>query len=126
MLGLTELLPQWYVSAAFFVYTILDAVWIFIQPAAIPRWASKSSTPSPPQKKPSYGPLHPQLGQRLDPLPCAGVIFIHHIITALLITHPLRHADHSVFTCLDGLVEVNTFLLIARRSVHFLAFSIPR
>jgi hypothetical protein len=49
------------------------------------------------------------------------IILAHHIITFLLLLFPLRHPEYANFTCWDGLTEINTFFLIARRQVpeHF-------
>jgi hypothetical protein len=45
-----------------------------------------------------------------------GAILAHHAVTLALLAFPLREpAKFGVYTCLDGLVEVNTFFLIARR-----------
>jgi hypothetical protein len=44
-----------------------------------------------------------------------GVIYFHHFITLLLLLFPLVHKEFSSFTCLDGLTELNTFFMIARR-----------
>ena len=44
-----------------------------------------------------------------------GIITVHHLITLALLSHPLRHPQDARFTCLDGLVELSTFFMIARR-----------
>ncbi|PSC73950.1 GTP-binding chloroplastic [Micractinium conductrix] len=43
------------------------------------------------------------------------IILWHHFITFLLLQLPLRHPQLGLYTCMDGLVEWNTLLLIARR-----------
>lgn len=43
------------------------------------------------------------------------IITVHHVITLALLSHPLRYPVDAHFTCLDGLVEISTFFLIARR-----------
>ena len=43
------------------------------------------------------------------------VILGHHVVTVLLLTFPLRHPGFAHFTCWDGLTELNTFFLVARR-----------
>lgn len=43
------------------------------------------------------------------------IITVHHLITLALLSHPLRYPHDARFTCLDGLVEISTFFLIARR-----------
>lgn len=45
------------------------------------------------------------------------VIMSHHVITLLLLTFPYRHPDFAHFTCWDGITEINTFFLIARRHI---------
>jgi len=44
-----------------------------------------------------------------------GIITVHHVMTLALLLHPLRHPEDARFTCLDGLVELSTFFMIARR-----------
>lgn len=44
-----------------------------------------------------------------------NVILLHHVVTIGLLIFPLRHPALGVFTCWDGLCEINTFFLIARR-----------
>jgi hypothetical protein len=44
-----------------------------------------------------------------------SLILGHHVVTILLLTFPLRHPDFAHFTCWDGLTELNTFFLVARR-----------
>ncbi|KAL4438481.1 hypothetical protein ABPG77_000129 [Micractinium sp. CCAP 211/92] len=44
-----------------------------------------------------------------------GVILLHHFVTACLLCIPLRYPHLHRYTCIDGLVELNTFFLIARR-----------
>lgn len=43
------------------------------------------------------------------------VIMVHHVITLALLSHPLRFPKDAHFTCLDGMVELSTFCLVARR-----------
>ena len=43
------------------------------------------------------------------------IILLHHLLTFLILLHPLRYPEHSIETCRDGIVEVNTFFLIVRR-----------
>lgn len=45
----------------------------------------------------------------------SGVIMAHHCVTLLLLVFPLRYPEFGSFACLDGMVELNTFFLIARR-----------
>ncbi|KAL4431312.1 hypothetical protein ABPG75_006568 [Micractinium tetrahymenae] len=49
-----------------------------------------------------------------------GVILLHHFVTACLLCIPLRYPHLHTYTCIDGLVELNTFFLIARRQCHSL------
>ena len=44
-----------------------------------------------------------------------AIITVHHLITLALLSHPLRYPVDARFTCLDGLVEISTLFLIARR-----------
>lgn len=45
-----------------------------------------------------------------------NVILLHHAVTFALLCFPLRYPEElAVFTCWDGLCEINTFFLIARR-----------
>mmetsp|Transcript_23472 Transcript_23472/g.79915 ORF Transcript_23472/g.79915 Transcript_23472/m.79915 type:complete len:199 (+) Transcript_23472:155-751(+) len=44
-----------------------------------------------------------------------GLICLHHVVTLALLAHPLRYPEHAFFTCWDGMVELNTALLLARR-----------
>lgn len=46
------------------------------------------------------------------------VILFHHFVTLVLLAVPLVHPHLHWYTCVDGLVEINTFLLIARRSTR--------
>eukprot|EP00884_Botryococcus_braunii_P020500 jgi/Botrbrau1/7133/Bobra.0143s0013.1 len=50
-----------------------------------------------------------------------SVILWHHIITFMLLLFPLFRPDFANFTCWDGLTEINTFFLVARRQLpeHF-------
>ena len=45
------------------------------------------------------------------------MILWHHIATFLLLLIPLRHPELGRYTCADGLIEWNTFFLVARRQV---------
>ena len=42
----------------------------------------------------------------------ANFIVLHHILTFCILLHPLRYPEHSMETCRDGIVELNTFFLI--------------
>ena len=44
-----------------------------------------------------------------------NAIFLHHAVSILLLSFPLRYKEFSSFTCLDGLAEFSTFFMIARR-----------
>lgn len=44
-----------------------------------------------------------------------GVVAVHHVVTLALLSYVLRHPADAHFTCRDGLVELSTFFLIARR-----------
>jgi hypothetical protein len=46
-----------------------------------------------------------------------SVILWHHIITFLLLLFPLFRPEFANFTCWDGLTEINTFFLVARRQL---------
>lgn len=51
-----------------------------------------------------------------DAVPSAvTMIRAHHGVTLLLCIFPLVRKETAVFACLDGLTEINTFFLIARR-----------
>ena len=71
------------VTNMFVMYIVADALWIIVEPDALP---------SLPQ-----------------------VVIAHHIVTIALLVFPLRHPEFAYFTCWDGIVEINTFFLIARR-----------
>ena len=43
------------------------------------------------------------------------VVAVHHVVTLLLLMHPLRVPEHAIFTCYAGLVEFDTAFLIAKR-----------
>ncbi|EFN53634.1 expressed protein [Chlorella variabilis] len=43
------------------------------------------------------------------------VILAHHAVTCVLLCVPLKRPHLHWYTCVDGLVELNTFFLIARR-----------
>ena len=47
----------------------------------------------------------------------AWAIVLHHVLTFLILLHPLRFPEHAIETCRDGIVELNTFFLIARRQL---------
>ena len=47
----------------------------------------------------------------------AWAIVLHHTLTFLILLHPLRYPEHAIETCRDGIVELNTFFLIARRQL---------
>lgn len=47
----------------------------------------------------------------------ANFIVLHHILTFCILLHPLRYPEHSMETCRDGIVELNTFFLILRRQL---------
>ena len=49
-------------------------------------------------------------------VPKSNLVLVHHVTTAILILHPLFYPEHGVFTCLDGLVEINTIILTYRRN----------
>lgn len=44
-----------------------------------------------------------------------NVILLHHFVTFVLLCFPLRYAHLAKYTCWDGICEINTFFLIARR-----------
>ena len=44
-----------------------------------------------------------------------NVILIHHVVTMILLYFPIRYNELAIYTCWDGLCEINTFFLIARR-----------
>lgn len=44
-----------------------------------------------------------------------NVILAHHVVTVVLLYFPLRYNELGIYTCIDGLCEINTFFLIARR-----------
>lgn len=45
------------------------------------------------------------------------IVLAHHAITLVLLLFPVRFPEYATFTCWDGLVELNTFMLIARRQL---------
>lgn len=45
------------------------------------------------------------------------VILFHHAVTAVLLCVPLAHPHLHWYTCVDGIVELNTMFLIARRQL---------
>ena len=47
----------------------------------------------------------------------AGAIVFHHLVTLAILYHPLMHEEYHIETCRDGIVELNTFFLIARRQL---------
>ncbi len=71
------------VTNMFVMYIVADALWICVEPDALP---------SLPQ-----------------------VVIAHHFVTIIILLFPLRHPEFAYFTCWDGVVEINTFFLIARR-----------
>eukprot|EP00793_Prasinoderma_coloniale_P005463 PRCOL_00004871-RA len=52
-------------------------------------------------------------------VPKAPLVLVHHVVTALLILHPVRFPEHGLYTCYDGLVEINTVILTFKRTVRF-------
>lgn len=48
------------------------------------------------------------------------VVMFHHVVTILLLSIPLRLNKFHTYTCLDAVVEINTFFLIAKRQWPFL------
>ena len=48
----------------------------------------------------------------------ASFIVLHHVLTFCILLHPLRYPEHSIETCRDGIVELNTFFLILRRQLR--------
>ncbi|KAI8105552.1 hypothetical protein M9434_000137 [Picochlorum sp. BPE23] len=44
-----------------------------------------------------------------------NVILLHHAVTIVLLLFPIWYNDLAIYTCWDGLCEINTFFLIARR-----------
>ncbi|KAK9826081.1 hypothetical protein WJX81_000287 [Elliptochloris bilobata] len=86
LLGLFDLYPAAKVTNMFLMYIVADAVWIWMEPDALPS---------------------------LQP-----VILGHHVVTFMLLLFPLRHPAFANFTCWDGITELNTFFLIARRQWH--------
>lgn len=57
--------------------------------------------------------IQPSTLPSLQPL-----ILGHHFVTFLLLTFPYRNPAFSHFTCWDGITEINTFFLIARRQTR--------
>lgn len=49
------------------------------------------------------------------------VILFHHAVTAVLLCVPLAHPHLHWYTCVDGIVELNTMFLIARRQLPWRA-----
>jgi len=45
----------------------------------------------------------------------SSVILAHHVVTVALLYFPLKYSELAIYTCWDGLCEINTFFLIARR-----------
>lgn len=45
------------------------------------------------------------------------VIIFHHLIVLVLLAYPMRYPHFAIFCNWDGLVEINTFFLIAKRQV---------
>ena len=48
------------------------------------------------------------------------VVMFHHVVTILLLSIPLRLNQFHTYTCLDAVVEINTFFLVAKRQWPFL------
>ena len=48
-----------------------------------------------------------------------SVILLHHFCTFVLLLFPLRYPQLAAYTCWDGLVELNTLCLIARRQLRW-------
>lgn len=44
-----------------------------------------------------------------------NVILVHHVVTLVLLYFPLKYNELAIYTCWDGLCEINTFFLIGRR-----------
>lgn len=44
-----------------------------------------------------------------------NVILLHHAVTFVLLCFPLQYTHLATYTCWDGICEINTFFLIARR-----------
>ena len=44
-----------------------------------------------------------------------NVILGHHVVTMILLYFPLKYNELAIYTCWDGLCEINTFFLIGRR-----------
>lgn len=50
-------------------------------------------------------------------VPKAPLILTHHVFTAVLLLVALSHLDRfGYYGALDGMVEINTFFLVARRT----------
>ena len=47
----------------------------------------------------------------------AWAIVLRPVLPVLILLHPLRFPEHAIETCRDGIVELNTFFLIARRQL---------
>ena len=59
----------------------------------------------------------------------ANFIVLHHILTFCILLHPLRYPEHSMETCRDGIVELNTFFPNSEEAIkegRFLIFSAIR
>eukprot|EP00951_Prasinocladus_malaysianus_P007508 scaffold54076_cov44-Prasinocladus_malaysianus.AAC.1 len=54
-----------------------------------------------------------------------GVIIFHHLVTLVLLAYPIRYSHFAIYSNWDGLVEINTFFLIARRQVCMKGGHIP-
>jgi len=52
-------------------------------------------------------------------VPKKNLVLVHHVITMLLLSHPIRFPENGVFTCYDGMVEINTVILTLKRTVRF-------
>mmetsp|Transcript_29344 Transcript_29344/g.75341 ORF Transcript_29344/g.75341 Transcript_29344/m.75341 type:complete len:211 (+) Transcript_29344:338-970(+) len=46
-----------------------------------------------------------------------GVIVFHHLVVLILLAYPMRYPHFAIYSNWDGLVEINTFFLVARRQV---------
>lgn len=45
-----------------------------------------------------------------------SVVLVHHLVTAGLLSHPLRYPEQAIYTCINGTVELNTLILVLRRN----------
>jgi hypothetical protein len=51
-----------------------------------------------------------------------GTVLAHHIATLLVLLDPLLQPKHAMYTSACLLVEINTFLLLLRRKLHYSIF----